>query len=521
MRSTPGPDFAAPTAPGSIPDPAARASVAMPDVTPTAPATPQSPARSVLPTMGRGTLSRQLVLRVAGLVAAVALLLSLVSTFAVRQIMMNQLDDQLSSALTTQDKGPGGSDDNHPRGISVPGLPSGTVVVVRNDYGTRIGMVGSGEVVELGKTQAATLLSIAADKKQTVDVPELGQFRAQRVERGTETDVVAVPMDAMNRAVRNLVGLEAALSLLSVLLSVLVARAVVVRSLRPLNRLAVTATEVSKLELDRGEVALPMRVPGKDADPENEVGRVGHAFNHMLNNIEGALATRQESETKVRQFVADASHELRNPLAAIRGYAELTRRGREELPEDAQFAMGRIEAESERMSKLVEDMLLLARLDNDPSNLSLHPVDVVEVVLNATSDAQVSWPGKQWSVDIPEHPVVARADQQKLHQVVVNLLANANKHTPDGTEVEAGVRVDGPWAVVTVTDNGPGIDPRIKNQVFERFARADVARAHNSEGSTGLGLAIVQAVMDAHGGTASVESAPGRTVFTLRVPLAS
>ena len=145
---------------------------------------------------------------------------------------------------------------------------------------------------------------------------------------------------------------------------VFAARAVVARSLRPLNRVAATAQQVSQLKLDRGEVALAVRVPPADADPASEVGRVGQAFNHMLNNVEEALAARQASETKVRQFVADASHELRNPLAAIRGYAELTRRSREQLPPDAAYAMSRVESEADRMSHLVEDLLLLARLDS-------------------------------------------------------------------------------------------------------------------------------------------------------------
>ena len=160
--------------------------------------------------------------------------------------------------------------------------------------------------------------------------------------------------------------MEAILALLAVGGAVVAARAVVARSLRPLNRVAATAQQVSQLELDRGEVALAVRVPPEDADPASEVGRVGQAFNHMLNNVDDALAARQASETKVRQFVADASHELRNPLAAIRGYAELTRRSREQLPSDAAYAMSRVESEADRMSHLVEDLLLLARLDSGP-----------------------------------------------------------------------------------------------------------------------------------------------------------
>lgn len=497
---------------------------------------------SPLSPMGRGTLSRRLVLRVAALVAAVAIALSALSTLAVHRIMLNQLDDQLTRAVITQDKGPGhadngGNGDEVPRGINMPGLPPGTAVVTNptgmapSSAHTHAGIVGNGQYDEVSLRAATELLEESASNQiRTVSISELGTFRAMKIQRTVtyasgatyqETDVVAVPTAAMQHAVNKLMGLEALLSLAAVGLSVFVSRAVVVRALRPLNRLATTATEVSNLALDRGEVALPMRVPGRDADPTSEVGRVGHAFNHMLNNVEGALASRQHSETKVRQFVADASHELRNPLAAIRGYAELTRRSQQDLPPDAAHAIGRIEAESTRMSRLVEDMLLLARLDNDPT-LELAPTDVVELVLNAVSDAQVAGPLHDWGVDLPVdgRPVVAMADAQKLHQVVANLLANARKHTPAGTHVTVGVATEGPDAVISVVDDGPGIDPSIKDTLFERFARADVARAHNTEGSTGLGLAIVTAVMEAHGGSATVDSRPGHTCFTLNVPLA-
>ncbi len=179
------------------------------------------------------------------------------------------------------------------------------------------------------------------------------------------------------------------LTLGAILLSYVGARRVVERSLRPLTRLAATATQVSNLPLDSGDGNVPIRVAPGDANPASEVGQVGLAFNHMLDNVEGALAARHRSETKVRQFVADASHELRNPLASIRGYAELTRRGSEELPDDAAHALGRIEAESERMSALVQDLLLLARLDSEPT-LDLQPTDLTEIVLNAVSDARAA-----------------------------------------------------------------------------------------------------------------------------------
>ncbi len=203
------------------------------------------------------------------------------------------------------------------------------------------------------------------------------------------------------------------------------------RSLRPLNRVAATAQQVSQLPLDRGEVALAVRVPPEDTNPASEVGQVGLAINHMLNNVESALAARQASETKVRQFVADASHELRNPLAAIRGYAELTRRSGEAIPPDTTYALGRVESEAARMSTLVEDLLLLARLDAGPA-LDIQPTDLTELIINALNDARVAGPDHSWSLALPDEPVMVCGDAHRLHQVVANLLANARTHTPAG-----------------------------------------------------------------------------------------
>jgi two-component system OmpR family sensor kinase len=301
-----------------------------------------------------------------------------------------------------------------------------------------------------------------------------------------------------DRALTTLIGLEAVLSLIAIGVTVIAARTLVERSLRPLNRVAATATQVSQLELDRGEVALAVRVPPEDADPTSEVGRLGLAINHMLNNVAGALTARQASETKVRQFVADASHELRNPLAAIRGYAELTRRSGEEIPSDAAYAISRVESEAERMSRLVDDLLLLARLDSGP-DLDPQPADLTELVINAVSDARVAGPGHIWTLALPDEPVIALGDHNRLHQVLTNLLANARTHTPPGTRVETGLATQDGQAVITVTDDGPGIPDLVREHVFERFTRA---------------------VVEAHHGRVFVNSRPGRTQFSVMLPLA-
>ncbi len=219
----------------------------------------------------------------------------------------------------------------------------------------------------------------------------------------------------------------------------------------------------------------------------------------------------------MRAFVADASHELRTPLASIRGYSELTRRGGHELPPDIVRALDRIESESIRMGDLVQDLLLLARLD-EGRELVLGEVDLLALVVDAVGDAHAAGPEHVWTLDAPEEPVVVVGDATRLHQVIANILANARTHTPDGTRVEVGLAVEGDDAVVTVRDDGPGIPDELQPVLFERFARGDSSRSR-ATGSTGLGLAIVAAVVEGHGGSVEAASRPGDTRFTVRLPL--
>lgn len=473
--------------------------------------------------LGPGTLGRRLLVRTLLLVTLVAVGLSAFTLLATGESLMRSVDRQLDAAFQRQDRRiPDHSDDGF---IQLPpGQAAGTIVLNVHDSEVLAGILtDSGLGVERLDIRAArTLVALPADgTPRTVRLEGYGPYRAMALPVGGSVRVVALPLNEVMHALEEMLGLAVALTLIALAVAALVLRTVVVRSLAPLNRLAATANRVSGLELSRGEVELRERVAPEDADPRSEVGRVGQALNHLLGRVEGALAARQASETRVRQFVADASHELRNPLAAILGYAELGRRMKGELPTDAAHAVERTHAEAERMSHLVEDLLLLARLDSRP-DLDLGPVDVGEIVLNATSDAQAAEPDHDWGIDVPESPVLARADRHRFHQVVANLLANAGRHTPAGTEVTTAVRVEGLWVVVTVTDNGPGVPAEIRDSVFERFTRADAARTRSgrSKDSTGLGLAIVAAVMEAHGGSATVDSAPGRTVFTLRLPRA-
>ncbi|STZ59382.1 sensor histidine kinase [Mycolicibacterium tokaiense] len=280
--------------------------------------------------------------------------------------------------------------------------------------------------------------------------------------------------------------------------------------------MAATAAQVANLPLDRGEVALPVRVPERDANPNTEVGQMGSALNRMLDHISAALSTRQASETRVRQFVADASHELRTPLTAIRGYSELAQRRRDEVPAEVAHAMGRVASEAERMTHLVEDLLLLARLDSGRP-LEREPVDLSKLAVDAVSDAHIAGPDHEWNLDLPDEPVLVTGDAARLQQVLTNLLANARTHTGPGTTVTLSLTAADRHAVLTVADDGPGIPAQLQSEVFERFARGDSSRSRKG-GSTGLGLAIVAAVVKAHGGRIELASRPGDTRFVVTLP---
>jgi two-component system, OmpR family, sensor kinase len=354
-------------------------------------------------------------------------------------------------------------------------------------------------------------------KARTQGLDELGDYRVVAT-RAPDGDVLVtgLPMSGVHETVWNVVAIEIAVIGGGLLVAGAVGAGIVRISLRPLRRVAATASRVAELPLDRGEVALSVRVPNGDTHPGTEVGQVGSAFNRMLGHVAGALSARQASEMRVRQFVADASHELRTPLAAIRGYAELTRRGRETLPPDIAHALRRVESESDRMTELVDDLLLLARLDSGRP-LDRERVDLSRLAVDAVGDAHVAGPDHRWLLDVPEDEVCVPGDAARLHQVLANLLANARTHTPPGTKVTTALTVDGDHAVLSVVDDGPGIAAQAQPEVFERFVRGDSSRSR-AAGSTGLGLAIVAAVVEAHGGTVELESPPGHTEFAVRLP---
>jgi two-component system OmpR family sensor kinase len=356
---------------------------------------------------------------------------------------------------------------------------------------------------------------------ETVDLGgELGDYRllAWRTPDG-RTVVSGLSLADLQATVDRLLALVAAGTLVGLVAAGTGGVWLVRRNLAPLHRVAQTATRVAHLKLDSGDVALAERVPLADADGHTEVGQVGLALNRMLDNVDGALQARHESEMRVRQFVADASHELRTPLASIRGYAELSRREREPVPPSVAHALGRVESEAQRMTALVEDLLLLARLDAGRP-LERKPVDLSLLTVDVVGDAHAAAPDHRWHLDLPSEPVEVTGDSHRLHQVVANLLANARSHTPPGTTVTTSVKQSGDWVRIAVHDDGPGVPQALQPHVFQRFTRGDDSRNRNA-GSTGLGLSIVDAVTHAHGGRVELESNPGSTTFSVLLPAAA
>ncbi|TDV52310.1 sensor histidine kinase [Actinophytocola oryzae] len=464
------------------------------------------------------SLRRRLIFEQIVLLALVCVIIVLVSEVALRAFLVGQLDDRLAGAqgrarppdaagrptvgIQTQGQGPG----------TFNALLDGSDVLQAN----RVTEAGDRESLPAG--EYATLLDLSADGHIYLrDLGTFGEYRlvATQTPMG-EVIVTGLPMSEVNSILLTAGLIIGAVALLGLLVAAGAGAFIVRRALQPLERVAATAARVAELPLDQGEVELAERVPRRYTDPNTEVGRVGLALNHMLGNVGDALVARHESELRVRQFVADASHELRTPLAAVRGYTELIRRRDDDVTPEVAHALGRVESEAARMTTLVEDLLLLARLDSGRP-LDHGRVDLSRLVVDAVSDAQVAGQDHVWRLDVPPDPVTVPGDEPRLHQVLANLLSNARTHTPPGTTVTIGLSTDDSGATMTVTDDGPGIPQDLLPAVFERFARGDSSRSR-AAGSTGLGLAIVAAVVQAHHGSVHVGSRRGWTRFTVTLP---
>lgn len=495
-------------------------------------------------------------LRARLLVGQVALLgvvcagIGIATELALQRFLMHQLDEQLKEAgrrsaaifdmpqpppglapmppgygppprfprrvIIREDYGPG------PAFLNAPGQASRTVgVVVSHGVPVDAGVITTdGTRTEISAAAAQQLAQIPSNRSPvTVELDGLGRYRliAMHPHRPGGTIVTGLPTSDVDDTLLWVLVMFCVVGAIALIAATTAGILIIRRQLAPLSRVSAAAREVADLELDRGEVRLPTPIVKVDpASAHTEVGQLGSALNRMLDRIAGALSARHASETRIRQFVADASHELRTPLAAISGYTELAQRKRDELPDDVAHAMSRVESETERMTHLVEDMLLLARLDTGRP-LENGPVDLSRLVVDAVSDAHIAGPDHQWSLDLPDEPVVVDGDEGRLHQVLANLLTNACVHTPAGTSVTVSLTTDDDGAVLTVADDGPGIPRWLQPEIFERFARGDTSRSRRG-GSTGLGLAIVAAVVKAHRGIIEVHSAPGATEFVVRLP---
>jgi two-component system, OmpR family, sensor kinase len=519
------------------------------------------------------TISGKLIIGLVVLFGLASVVVSVVTAQSLNNSLMSSLRTQVQSATSTwftcaspDSHSPGGDPDHDqqsPPDCYATGQGSGTFLAILSSSGNVEQYHYVGGAYTLTEADQAMLANLPAPDPPGSDPPHgpppnpetytrtlssLGiEFMFSKVPGPNNTMLVTgLPLTTVNEQLEHVENTEHILFAVALGLAVILGAGLVQFSLRPLRRVAATATKVTELPLDSGEVTLPAGVP--DIDPRTEVGQVGAAFNRMLFHVERALSRRAASEARLRRFAADASHELRTPLSAIRGYAELALRHRGPVPEDVTHALTRVQSESARMSVLVDDLLLLARLDAGRP-LEREPVDLSRLAIDVTSDARVARREHHWRLDLPSDPILVRGDEHRLHQVLANLMSNAGKHTPPGStvsvalhvqavpgvgsqlapdrgpeidKVERGARPATPQVELSITDDGPGIPPELLPDLFERFTRADTSRARDLDAagkSTGLGLAIVDAVVAVHGGSITVTSQPGRTRFAIYLPL--
>lgn len=399
-----------------------------------------------------------------------------------------------------------------------PGVTPGSILILANSAGVSGFTLDSDFAVQtLTVDQLSAILTDWPESSAREISPGggLGGYRFTLEQRGESTVVVGVPLAPVEQTISSLGLTMAIVAIAGCLIFGSLAAWYIRHELRPLERVATAAEKIARTPLESGTVDLQRAA---DATPGSaaEVTRLVSGFNAMIDQVTHAFGARNESEEKVRRFVADASHELRTPLASIRGYSELTRRMSADLPNDAVYALGRIESESVRMTSLVEDLLLLARLD-EGRELDRQSIHLDALISDVVNDAAAAGPDHTWDTELPAHDVVVTGDPGRLHQVLVNLLANARVHTPAGTHVSVSLTESADTVSIVVTDTGPGISEDFIPRLFERFTRDDSSRAR-STGSTGLGLAIVHAIVTAHRGTLSVTSEPGDTRITVELP---
>lgn len=455
-----------------------------------------------------------------GIVLLVSLGLAIANTAGIlllRDYLLSRVDEQVQ-AIGPPENLPDAAGTPLPRDIcSNPrdprGLRSDFMLVVLDADGQQACSLGP----DLGQaapdlTDASASAGDGLVNVRSIDGDDRWRLRATTDDQSGQTLLVAVSLAEADATVARLTRLSALISLAVLALTTAAAALTTALGLRPLSEIEDTAERIAEGNLNE-------RVPTYRRS--TEVGRLSHALNGMLGQIESAFRARTESEATLRRFISDASHELRTPLATIQGHAELWRTGMMREGRDLDTLMSRIEGESHRMSGLVDDMLLLARLDQSRP-LEQKPVDLISLATDAVIDAEARQPGRTVRLHTycPAQPPVVTGDEARLRQVATNLLSNALAHTPPTSAVDVTVRTDDGYAVLSVADEGPGMTPEVQARVFDRFYRADAGRTRD-QGGTGLGLAIVKSLTHAHGGAVTCNStmASGST-FTVALPLA-
>jgi len=459
------------------------------------------------------------------LLSAIAFAASgIAANVALQRYLVTQVDNELisvaSGSLTRAEIAGIERDNDYPKaprtksGNPVRRIPTATSLTLLGRDGKVSAQIGgdlnansmSPYVVAITKAE----ITSHNGKPFTLDTPG-SDFRvvALPFSNGQGTVVAAKSLSDLDRTMERLRFIFFLISLVLLLLILIAARSVIRVSLRPLEDVEITAEEIAQGNLSA-------RLP--DADPRTEVGRLVTSLNTMLSRIEKSFSVQTQSENKLRRFVADASHELRTPITAIRGFSELHRQGAVTGEKDTAELIGRIENESKRMGSLVEDLLLLARLDQ-AREMDSKPVDINQVVEDAVISARAAGPNHPIELVIENEEIFTLGDEVRIHQVVANLLANARAHTPAGTPITVTVKSSDTDVEISVADKGPGLSEEDQAKIFERFYRADASRVRTGPDGSGLGLSIVDAVMRAHGGSASVKSKLGEgATFTLLFP---
>ena len=488
--------------------------------------------RSTLSRLSAGNWSlRNRLILVSLSLSAVAILASdFASNALMRSFLVRQVDSQLTSiaggSILRLDRA--GIDPNFVESDDstnsfkpvrpLGGVPTATSVTVLDVSGKVLARFGG----ELEGTSATSPFAgfdpvdviNKNDKPFTVEqkgnLPEIRAL-ARLLPSGEGTVIVSVALDSVDKTLGELRWLYLLISLIVLALIALIAWLMIRLSLRPLSNIERTAAAIADGDLSA-------RLDEKN--PRTEVGHLTASLNTMLSKIESAFAARTESESKLRRFVADASHELRTPLTAIRGFAELHRQGAIAEGEKTRELIGRIEKESIRRGSLVDDLLLLARLDQQ-REVEREPVDISLLVQEAVASARAAGPSHPITIDAPDEEIYVLGDSMRIHQSIANLLANARSHTPAGTQITVSISQNQDETFVSVSDFGPGLAPEQQTKIFERFYRADASRTRASGEGSGLGLSIVEAVMKVNGGSVSVSSEVGKgSTFTLHFPIA-